>query len=136
MNQPQSCGQGLAERSALPALMSALTDAIADNLERHQHTLDLTDDNARTEFEAYTDLARDFRNIASQLETLAERMAGYRDLPIARHDGRAMTAAAVRDAFVNLIEREHDLVSRLQGWIRQDEGILAQMNGSTTEARS
>ena len=32
MNQPQSCGQGLAERSALPALMSALTDAIADNL--------------------------------------------------------------------------------------------------------
>lgn len=127
MNQPQSCGQGLAERSALPAQLSALTAAIADTLERHRHTLDRTDDNARAEDAAYAGLANDFRSIALQLQATANRMAGYRDLPMARHEGAAMVAPLVRDAFVNLIKREHDVASLLQAWIRQDEGILGQI---------
>ena len=46
MDKPHTCGKGLAERSALPARLSALAAAIADVLERHQRTLDLTHDNA------------------------------------------------------------------------------------------
>ena len=127
MNQPRSCGQGLAERSALPAQLSALIAAIADNLERHRHTLDLTDDNARAEDAAYAGLANDFRSVASQLQATANRMAGYRDLPMARHDGSAMVSPAIRDAFVSLITREHDVASLLQAWIHQDEEILSQI---------
>jgi uncharacterized protein YndB with AHSA1/START domain len=36
MDEPRTCGKGLAERSALPARPSALVAAIADVLERHQ----------------------------------------------------------------------------------------------------
>ena len=53
MDEPITCGKGLAERSALPARLSALAAAIADVLERHQQTLDLADDNARAEHTAY-----------------------------------------------------------------------------------
>jgi hypothetical protein len=49
MDEPRTCGEGLAQRSALPARMSALTAAMAEVLETHQQTLDLTDDNARAE---------------------------------------------------------------------------------------
>jgi hypothetical protein len=53
MDEPRTCGEGLAERSAFPARVSALTAAMADVLETHQQTLDLTDDNARAEHTAY-----------------------------------------------------------------------------------
>ena len=85
MDESRTCGKGLAERSALPARLSALTAAMADVLEKHQQTLDLTDDNARAEHTAYQQLASDYRNLASQLRATADRMAGYRDLPMARH---------------------------------------------------
>ena len=85
MNEPHTCGNGLAERSALPARLSALTAAMADVLEKHQQTLDLTDDNARAELTAYQLLANDYRSLTSQLRATADRMVGYRDLPMARH---------------------------------------------------
>jgi hypothetical protein len=89
MNEPATCGKGLAERSVLPARLSALCAAMADVLEQHQQALDLTDANARTEREAYQVLARDYRNIATQLQNTADRMASYQNLPAARHDTRA-----------------------------------------------
>ena len=49
---PNTCGQGLAERSVLPATLGALAAAMADTLEKHQRTLDLTDRNGRAERDA------------------------------------------------------------------------------------
>jgi hypothetical protein len=48
--------------------------------------LDLTDDHSREEHEAYRELARGHRKIAAELRATARRMAGYRDLPMGRHD--------------------------------------------------
>jgi hypothetical protein len=83
MNRPQTCGQGLAERSALPAKLGALSAAMADNLEKHQRTLDLTDNNARAEHEAYEAVASALRKAAALLQATADRMVGYRELPMA-----------------------------------------------------
>jgi hypothetical protein len=58
LNVPATCGQGVAERAALPARLSALAAVVADNLHRHQQTLDLGDDNARREHQAYDTLVR------------------------------------------------------------------------------
>jgi hypothetical protein len=41
MDEPRTCGEGLAQRADLPARMSALTAAMAEVLEGHQRTLDL-----------------------------------------------------------------------------------------------
>jgi hypothetical protein len=126
--EPSTCGHGLAQRSALPARLGGLSAAIADTLETHKRTLDLTDDNARREHDAYDVLVSDYRNIASQLETIANRMLGYRDLPMARHDARALTAPDIRKALAALIEHEQELVALLNTWIAQDQEIFTRMS--------
>ena len=129
-----TCGQGLAERSALPAKLSALSAAMADNLDEHQRTLDLTDKNARTEHDAYDAVAGALRDAATQLQEIADRMAGYRELPMARHDEGAIRAPEIRDAFARFIEREHDLSVSLNTWIRQDRAMLGDGRGSQHES--
>ena len=125
MDEPRTCGKGLAERSALPARLSALAAAIADVLERHQQALDLADDNAWAEYTAYQQLASDYRNLTSQLQATADRMVGSRDLPMARHHADAMVAPDIREAFANLVERERDVAALLETWIEEDQAMLA-----------
>ena len=123
MDKPRTCGNGLAERSALPARLSALTAAMADVLEKHQQTLDLTDDNARAEQTAYQQLASDYRSLTSRLRTTADRMVGYRDLPMARHHADAMVAPEMREAVANLVEREREVAALLEMWIEEDQAM-------------
>jgi len=119
-----TCGQGLAERSALPAKLSALSAAMADNLEKHQRTLDFTDNNARAEHDAYDAVASSLRNAATELQAIADRMERYRALPMARHDERAAGSPEIRDAFETFIERERDLSALLDTFIQQDRAML------------
>jgi hypothetical protein len=72
-------------------------------------TVDLTDDNARTERDAYQVVAGALRGGAAQLQAAADRMAGARQLPMARHEERAMRSPEIRGAFAAFIERERDL---------------------------
>ena len=130
MNKPESCGRGLADRSALPAKLAALSAAMAATLETHQRTLDLTDRNAKVEHEAYQALAGAFRNAAAHLQTTADRMLAYKDLPVARHDERAMSSPEMRDAFATFVEREHDLSVLLSTWIQSDSAMLGEMSGA------
>jgi|SRR6186997_82473 hypothetical protein len=124
MNEPQTCGKGLAKRSAFPAQVGALTAAMVDVLDTHQQTLDLADDNARTELTAYQQLAHDYRHLTSQLRATAERMLGYRDLPKARHHAQPMLAQEIRDTLANLVERERELAALLETWIEEDQAML------------
>ena len=125
MDKPRTCGKGLAERSALPARLSALAAAIADVLERHQQTLDLTDNNARAEHTAHQQLSSDYRSLTLQLRATADRMVGYRDLPMARHHADAMVAPDIRETVANLVERERDVAAILETWIEEDQAMLA-----------
>lgn len=124
MLQPRTCGEGLAQRSALPARLSALTEAMADVLETHQQALDFTDDNATAERTAYQLLENDYRNLALRLRETAARMVGYRDLPMARHHADAMLAPEIRAALVKLVERERDVAVLLESWIEEDQAML------------
>jgi hypothetical protein len=124
MDEPRTCGEGLAQRSALPARVSALTAAMAEVLETHQQTLDLTDDNARAERIAYQQLANDYRRLTSQLRAAADRMLGYRDLPMARHHAHAMLAPEIRGALANLVQCERDLAAVLETWSEKDQAML------------
>jgi ABC-type glycerol-3-phosphate transport system substrate-binding protein len=81
-----TCGTGLAANAVLPAKLGDLLGATAEVLERHSAALDRTEPAGRAELEAYTALVRAHRAIARDLAGLAQQMAGYRDLPVARHD--------------------------------------------------
>ena len=77
MDEPRTCGAGLAQRSVLPARLSALTAAMAEILETHQQTLDFTDDNAKAERIAYEQLTNDYRRLTSDLRATADQLVKY-----------------------------------------------------------
>jgi uncharacterized protein YndB with AHSA1/START domain len=124
MKKPETCGQGLAERSALPATLGALAVAMADTLEQHRRTLDLSDQNAKAEDDAYEAVASALGNAAAQLQVTADRMVGYRELPMGRHHEGALASAEIHDGFARFIEREQDLSLLLNTWIQQDRAML------------
>lgn len=127
MDEQQTCGKGLAEHSALPASLGELVASTARVLEVHMKALDLSDDNAKKEYEAYREVAVMHRRIANELASLAEKMAGYRTLPMARHDMAAMTSPAPRHAFAGFVANEARLLALLQSRVEQDRAMLAEM---------
>jgi hypothetical protein len=129
MNTPeqQTCGKGLAENSVLPAKLGELIAAMAENLETHRRALDLTDVNSKQEYEAYKDLVREQREIAAKLVATAQEMARYRDLPMGRHDEKAMTHPRVREAFENFVQNKQELLALLDQTAERDHQLLEVM---------
>jgi hypothetical protein len=133
MADEQTCGHGLAEHSALPAKLGELTEAFAGNLELHLKALDLNDENARKEHAAYLKLAEEHRQIGVQLQAIGQEMAGHRDLPMGRHDQRAMSSPELAEAFEKFVMAEQELRSLLQARLEQDQRMLAEMRGGTRQ---
>jgi hypothetical protein len=129
MAEPQTCGEGLAEHSAVPRLLAELVDALAENLERHMPALDLTDDDARAEHTAYERLAGRHRRIAADLHSAAEEMASHRELPMGPHDMDVLSSPAVADAFARFIAAERALAAHLERSLASDEQMLRRMRG-------
>jgi hypothetical protein len=125
-----TCGKGLAEHSALPAKLGELIAALAENLEVHQGTLDLGDDRSRRELDVYVKLAREHRSIAAQLGEVARHMASYRDLPMGRHDDRALAEPKVAEAFATFVRAERELLAQLQVAVERDEAMLGAIGGA------
>jgi BMFP domain-containing protein YqiC len=119
MDSQPTCGQGLAEHSAVPAKLSELVSAMADNLEAHMRALDLNDENSREEFEVYVKIAQQHRESAGQLRETSELMAGQRGLPMGRHDPTAMAEPSVIAAFQKLVRVEIELVELIQGMLEK-----------------
>jgi len=123
----QTCGKGLAENSVLPAKLGALISVMAGNLEVHRKALDLSDENSRSENDVYEKLLRDLRQTAAQLSVTASEMAGYRDLPMGRHDQKAMTHPRVGDAFQKFAQHKRELLELLVQTEERDHKLLEAM---------
>ncbi|HEX9607112.1 MAG TPA: hypothetical protein VF962_07780 [Gemmatimonadaceae bacterium] len=131
MSEQQTCGKGLAERAALPAKLAELTAAMAAVLAFHQRSLELTDDHGRKELHAYVRLEEEYRLISSLLQSTAARMAGYRDLPMARHDIRILASAENAETFAAFVRVEREALDLLSKSIEGDERMLSQMRGAS-----
>jgi hypothetical protein len=128
MEQPRTCGEGLAENSALPALLAVLIASLAENLAVHMEALDRTDENAQKEYVAYQELAKEYRTIASQLSSTTQKMAGYRDLLMGSHDQKAMSDPKVFKAFEQFVTMEQELARLLRTRLEQDQKMLSEMS--------
>jgi hypothetical protein len=123
-DQP-TCGKGLAANAVLPAKLGELMAAQAEVLARHTRALDLTDAAARDELDAYTSLERAYRAVADDLNSLAREMAGYRTLPMGRHDMTVMTDPnGQMAAFQRFVEVKRELMTLLQANLETDETLL------------
>jgi hypothetical protein len=125
-DQP-TCGQGLAEHSALPVKLGELAASLAHNLEVHMTALDLSDENARKEHAVYQRLAHQHQAIAADLQTVGQEMAEQHDLPMGKHDQAAMSSPNVTEAFEKFVTAEKELLALLQKRVGQDQSMLAQM---------
>ena len=127
MDEQQTCGKGLAQHSALTATLGDLVASTARVLEVHMKALDLTDENAKRECDVYRELASAHRRIAGELADTAKRMAGYRTLPMGRHDMTIMMSAPPRHAFAGFVRQEEALLALLETRLAQDKAMLAAM---------
>jgi hypothetical protein len=122
-----TCGKGLAENSVLPKKLGDLAAAMAKILELHMAALDCTDENGRIEHDAYMKLVMELREIAVRLESTADHMAGYRELPMARHDEAAMRDPKGFHAFERFVEIKQELLQLLRSGSEHDREMLAAM---------
>ena len=123
----QTCGKGLAENSILPRKLGQLIAAMAENLAIHSQALDLTDQTSRAEYDAYQELVRELRQTAAQLKGTAEQMARYRDLPMGRHEERAMTHPRVLEVFEQFVRQKQQVMSLLEQTAARDNELLEMM---------
>lgn len=124
-DDPQTCGEGLAANAVLPAKLAELMAALAEVLKRHTRALDLTDANAQIELDAYTKLERTHRDVASELASLAEELASYRDLPMGRHDMTIMAdSEGQMEAFQRFVAVEREILALLQAKLEAEEKLL------------
>jgi hypothetical protein len=129
MDEPSTCGQGLASQSILPDKLGELLAALARILEAHMRALDPADHDARMELDAYAALVTAYRDVADRLSGIAVQMADYRNLPIAAHDEAAMSDTVAHRAFENYVRLEHELANLLQQHVQEDREMLQQMSG-------
>jgi hypothetical protein len=131
MADEPTCGRGLAEHSVVPRKLSDLLASLVENLETHLPTLDSDDPNAALERDAYTSLIAEFRTLGSGLRSVADEMAGYRDLPMARHVASALAAPEIMTAFRNLVQVEREVLDALGRAFEQDRQILEMFEGTS-----
>jgi hypothetical protein len=123
----QTCGKGLAHNSVVPAALAVVAGRLAGNLEIHMRALERDDPAAAREHAVYERVARGLRGAAADLRAAGEEMAGARDLPMGRHDMRAMTSPDVLEAFERSVAAEdalHALLGERREW---REAMLATM---------
>lgn len=130
MSDEPTCGQGLAAHSDLPRTLSAVLAAMAGVLDNHRTSLDVKDPDGRAEDEAYATLVSEFRGIADALKATAERMSGYRDLPMAPHDEAALMSGEAIERLQRLVRTERELLRLLETWVERYDAMLAGMTSS------
>jgi hypothetical protein len=130
MAEQPTCGQGLAENSSLRTKLGELVGSTSGVLEIHMAALDPEDEDTGPERRAYQRLAEEHREIGARLLVLGEEMAGYRDLPMGRHDLQIMTSRPAVEAFERFVQAEQELLAMLQQRIPQDQQMLAQMRAA------
>lgn len=124
MDEQPTCGNGIAANAVLPRAMGRVAFALSGVLECHTKALDVKDPAGRMEYDAYRRLVDAFRALAPQLRTLGEQMAGYRDLPMARHDPSAMASPEAVAALKEFVSVEQQLLDVLQEQVQEYRQIL------------
>ncbi|WP_433158257.1 hypothetical protein [Kribbella sp. CA-247076] len=124
MDEPSTCGEGLASRSTVPRKLGELLAATASLLESHMTALDPADPEAKAELDAYVALVASHREIAERLAGLADQMAGYRGLPMPAHDEAALSTPAALTVFEDFIRSEQEVAALLLRHSQEDRELL------------
>ena len=132
MDEPQTCGKGLAERSELPARIATFLEALASLLEQHQKSVLTDDPSGAKERDAYASLASRYQGVARDLQSTAKEMAGYRTLPMAPHDISVLISPENAGAFDRVVAAERAVAELLESMLPRDQQILESMKDAAS----
>lgn len=124
MDDAPTCGEGIAAHAALPAKLADLMTGMADTLAAHRRALDLSDSAGQQEDDAYATLIAEEAEIAALLKSAAQRMEGYRTLPMAVHDERTMNDSATLAPYARYVGLQRELLDMLRESIEEGESML------------
>ena len=127
MDQPATCGQGVAEYAPLPEKVAALFATMAATLAHHRKALDLSDGAAREEDGDFAKLVDELGELVTRLRSVEARMSGYRNLPMGRHDESIMGGPITLKTFAEYVAREQELVKLLEDQLARDQARLESM---------
>jgi hypothetical protein len=127
MEDEPTCGKGLAAQAVLPASIGRLAAAMAAVLEHHLRALDEEDAASRAEHDAYTSLVAQLTEAAGRLDKIGQEMTGYHDLPMGRHDERALAGSEAISVFERFVEAERALRDLLAAAVHEHSAMLGQM---------
>ena len=130
MEDPGTCGQGLAATAQLPELIGTLLGALKDVLANHTLAIDLSDANGEQEHDAYMNLVGELGPLAERLQATARLMAGYHDLAAAGHDMQAMADPSGALVFKQFVHAEEALHHWLTTRIEEDRAMLQEIEGA------
>ena len=119
-----TCGMGLAQHAAIPAKMAELLSALAETLKTHIPTIDGSGAAGQAERDAYTELSRDYAELARRLGAAAERMRSYGGLPAAPHHEEALADPALVETFARFVAVEAELAASLRRSADADGKLL------------
>jgi hypothetical protein len=123
-----TCGQRLAELSAVPAHLAAVSGTLAEVLEIHTAALDPSDPHALAERAAHFDAIRALREGAERLRAAAAELASSFSLPPARHHGAALEVDFARASIERYVDAQESLCALLRRRLESDrrEGRAAE----------
>jgi hypothetical protein len=119
-----TCGKGLAAHARIPAKIAEFLESLADNLDAHVPTIDMSDSSGHAERAAYVRLSKEYRVLAAQLAGTAKHMDEYRDLPVARHYEEELAHPRLLEAFRRFVALETELAELLAASAEQDRQLL------------
>ena len=127
--EPSTCGQGLAQHAAVPARIADFLASLAENLNAHVPTIDISDASGRAESDAYVYLTTEYRMIAARLDAIAKQMSTYRDLAAAEHDPQALSDPMILELFDSFVTIENELAELLRESADRDTEALRSFRG-------
>jgi hypothetical protein len=130
MDTVTTCGQGLATTAELPDRLGQVLGALSDVLANHVLAIQLDDAHGEQEREAYQSLVGEFTPLAERVQLVARQMAGYRDLPAARHEVEALADPMSAKVFERFVTAEEALFHLLRLRLEEDRRMLAEMRSA------
>ena len=126
-SEPQTCGKGLADHSAVIDNLAAYATENANVLEAHLGMLDESDPASAEEGVLYRDLVSELRQASSLLRAAAARMQAARALPMGRHLDSPDANATMMQAFRRFVDAASALGAALSARMPADRAMLAEM---------
>lgn len=126
MHNPMSCGQMIASKIAIPQKLAAGATSVADMFEAHAKFMTANKDKAsQAEVKGMRELAKSYRQVATDYDKVTREMKNAANWPAASHDEAKMKADPdLKAAAEKMIATHKEIIAELQKAVAEMEKAM------------